>query len=314
MKYLFLIGTQHHLVQLNAALERFNILPDDVILVFINNPNEDISDKLNEYNNLSCVKVFKNWVFKDLITNRSKHSEFISFIKSLSTQEKQFTVFSTVSFEVPLLVRTLINVNKTYLMDDGLSHFTNYYFLKSPERFIYMLRLFIKSILYGRYLKFNIDFTYFTEYDFIVRNAERAVKYEIKKQCNSLEEFISNEVIFLGTCLVDVKLMTLDNYMRLLIKVREVFKLKKIFYFPHRNESTLLLKEVASLGFIIQKIDVPFETYFSKLKVCPSIISSFYTTVVIQNLATRFKILPTLKALKFDDKLFLKPQKVKVLC
>jgi hypothetical protein len=309
MKYLFLIGTQHHLVQLNAALVHFNILPENAILVFITNSNEDISDKLIEYNHLSCVKVFKNWVFKDLLTNRSKHRTFIRFIKNLSPKEKQFTVFSTISFEATLLVKTLINVNKLYLMDDGLGHFTTYYLFKSPKRFIYILQLFFKSVLYGRYLTFSTDFIYFTEHEFIVKHAEQALKYKIEKQDNTLERFISNEVIFLGTCLVDVKLMTFDNYMQLLIKVKDIFHLKKIFYLPHRNESPSLLKEIAALGFIIQKIDEPFETYFSKLKVCPSIISSFYTTAVIQNLATRFKILPTLKAVKFDKRLFLKPQK-----
>lgn len=309
MKYLFIIGTQHHLVQLNAAIAHFNIPVESTILIFINNVGEDISSKLEIYNHLSCVKIFKNWVFKDLIANRSKHTDFIEFIKNLKTQDNHFTVFSTVSYETSLLVKAILNVDKIFLMDDGLGHFTNYYFYQSPKRYLYILKLLVKSMLYGRYLNFNTEFIYFTEHEFIIRNAERAVKYKIEKQNNPLEEFTTDEVIFLGTSLVESKLITYENYMKSLKKVREIFQHQKILYFPHRNESASLLSDIESWGFVINKIDEPFESFFSKLNTCPSIISSFHTTAVIQNIAMRFNKLPSLKVFKIDDKLLLRYQK-----
>ena len=309
MKFIFLIGTQHHLVQLNSAITHFKISPEGTILLFIKNQGEDISKKLEKYQHLYEVKVFENWIFQDLIFDRSKHREFISFINKLKNEDNQFTLFSTVSYETGLLVKSLLKIDKFYLMDDGLGHFTNYFFYKSPRRYIYILKLLIKSILYWKYLKFNSEFIYFTEHDFIVENSKRAVKYTIEKHNNPLKKLINEEVIFLGSSLIEVKLMTYENYMALLTSIKKTFKQKKIFYFPHRKEEDSILRDIEALGFIIRKINEPFESYFSGLNTCSSTICSLYTTAVIQNIAQRFVNIPNLEVIKFNKNLLLNSQK-----
>jgi len=310
MKYLFLIGTQHHLIQLNTAIEHFKIPPNDAILLFIKNPGEDISRKLEKYQHLLAVRIFENWVFKDLLFNRSKQRVFVSFIKKLKERDTQFTLFSTVSYETGLLVKSLIEVDKFYLMDDGLGHFTNYYFYKSPKRYIYILKLLAKSVLYLRYLKFNTEFIYFTEHSFIIENSKRVEKYTIEKHNNPLELLINDEVIFLGASLIEAKLMTYENYMKLLTLIKKIFKQKKVFYFPHRKEEDSILRDIEALGYIIQKTNEPFENYFSLLNTCPSTICSLYTTAVIQNIAQRFINIPKLEVIKFNRNLLLNSQKV----
>ncbi|MBA4408500.1 MAG: hypothetical protein C0397_03645 [Odoribacter sp.] len=309
MKYIFLVGTQHHLVQVNSAIVHFKIPPEDTILLFIKNPKEDISKKLEKYQHLSVAKVFENWVFKDLILDRSKHREFISFIKKLKKEDNQFILFSTVSYETGLLVKSLIKIDKFYLMDDGLGHFTNYFFYKSPKRYIYILILLVKSVLYLKYLKFNTKFIYFTEHDFIVENSERAEKYTIEKHNNPLTHLINDEVIFLGTNLIETKLMVYENYMKLLTSIKKVFKQKKVFYFPHRKEEDSILKDIEAIGYTIWKTNEPFENYFSGLITCPSTICSLYTTAVIQNIAQRFVNIPNLVVMKFNKNLLLNSQK-----
>jgi hypothetical protein len=281
MKYMFLIGTKHHLAELNYAIKHFEISPNDVLLLIIKNSNEDFSGILDKYQHFPVVKVFDDWVIKDLIYNRLKHKLFFYFINSL----------------------------KVYLLDDGLHHFTSYYFFKSPERYIYILQLLIKSLLYGKYIKFYKGFIYLTRHEFIVNNAEKAEKYTIEKYNNPLKDLINDEVIFLGSCLVECNAMKYENYMTLLKTIKEIFKEKKIFYFPHRREDELNFKKIEALGFIMNKIEEPFESYFSRLKTCPSIICSFYSTAVIQNLALRFENIPNFKAIKFKDKLLLNPSK-----
>lgn len=305
MKYIFLCGTEHHLVQLNATITHFKIPPTDTILLFIENPGEDISKKLEKYQHLSEVRVFDKWVFKDLIFKRAKHKKFVSFIKNLNKKNEQFILFSTVSHDVNLLTRSIINVEKLYLMDDGLGHFTNYWFFKSPKRWFYIFKLSIKSFFYRKYLNFNQDFIYFTEHDFIVKNSKRSEKYSIEKINNPLMELVNNEVMFLGSCLIEGKLMKYENYMTILSSVKKIFKQDKIFYFPHRRETELELRNIESLGFIINKLDEPFESFFAKLDKCSSTICSLYTTAVIQNIALRFNNKPNLKVIKFNDDLLL---------
>jgi hypothetical protein len=302
---MFLIGTQHHLAELNYAIKHFNISPNNVMLFIIKNPNEDFSGIINNYQHFSLVKVFDHWVIKDLIFNRSKYKLFFSFINKLKENNERFTIFSTVSYEVVLILMSVLKVDKIYLLDDGLHHFTDYYFFKSPKRYIYIFQLLIKSLLYRKYIKFNQDFIYFTRHDFIVKNAERAEKYTIEKYDNPLKDLINDEVIFLGSCLVEANIMKYENYMTLLTTIKEIFKQKKIFYFPHRREDELNFKKIEALGYIIKKIDEPFESYFSRLNTCPSIICSFYSTAVIQNLALRFENIPKLNAIKFKNKLLL---------
>ena len=309
MKYIFLVGTQHHLVQVNSAILHFKIPPNDTMLLFIRNKGEDISKKLDKYQHLSEVKVFENWVFKDLILDRSKHREFISLINKLKKEDNQFTLFSTVSYETGLLVKSLMKIDKFYLMDDGLGHFTNFFFYQSPKKYIYILKLLIKSILYWKYLKFNTEFTYFTEHEFIIANSENAEKYTIEKHNNPLEYLINEEVIFLGTSLVETKLMTHKNYIKLLTAIKKIFTQKKVIYFPHRKEEDLILSEIEALGYIVRKTNEPFECYFSKLNTCASTICSLYTTAVIQNIARRFTNIPRLKVIKFNKNLLLNSQK-----
>jgi hypothetical protein len=309
MKYMFLIGTKHHLAELNYAIKHFEISPNDVLLLIIKNSNEDFSGILDKYQHFPVVKVFDDWVIKDLIYNRLKHKLFFYFINSLKVKDEQYTIFSSVSYEIPLILRSILKVEKIYLLDDGLHHFTSYYFFKSPERYIYILQLLIKSLLYGKYIKFYKGFIYLTRHEFIVNNAEKAEKYTIEKYNNPLKDLINDEVIFLGSCLVECNAMKYENYMTLLKTIKEIFKEKKIFYFPHRREDELNFKKIEALGFIMNKIEEPFESYFSRLKTCPSIICSFYSTAVIQNLALRFENIPNFKAIKFKDKLLLNPSK-----
>ena len=194
-------------------------------------------------------------------------------------------------------------------MDDGLGHFTNYYFYRSPTRIFYIIKLLIKSIIYGHFLRFHTDFIYFTEHDFIVENAPNAVRYKIKKFDNPLKNLNEDEAIFLGTGLVEGNLMKSTHYIKLLSAIKKLLKYKTIYYYPHRNEEISKLEFIKNLGFIIKKIDEPFENYFAKMETWPSVICSFYTTAVIRNMALRFEVIPNLKAYKFDKHFLLKSRK-----
>jgi len=309
MKYMFLIATQHHLAELNYAIKHFEISSNDVLLLIIKNPLEDFSGMLDNYQHFHVTKVFDHWVFKDLILNRFKHNLFFNFINKLKVEDEKYIIFSSVSYEIPLILRSIFKVEKFYLLDDGLNHFTSYYFFKSHKRYVYIFQLLIKSLMYGKYIKFSKGFIYFTRHEFIVNHADKSEKYTIEKFKNPSLCLMDGEVIFLGSCLVEANLMKYENYMSLLKIIKVIFNEKKIFYFPHRKEDELNLKKIEGLGFIVHKVEKPFESYFSDLKICPSIICSFYNTAVIQNLALRFENIPNLKAYKFKDKLLLNPSK-----
>lgn len=281
----------------------------DTLLIIFEVQNEKFPDTIIDQNKFSIVKMFDNWVFRDLFLKRSRYKKFVSFCKKLRRQSEEFTVFSSIAFDITLLLMSIVKVQKLYLMDDGLGHFTNYYFYRSPARFLYVIKLLVKSFIYGRFLRFRSDFIYFTEHDFIIENTPNAVRYKIEKVDNPLRNLNENEAIFLGTALVEANMINLANYIKLLSDARIVLKHKTIFYYPHRREEISKLESVKNLGFVIKKIDVPFENYFSKLETCPSVICSFYTTAVIRNIAARFNKTPNLKVIKFNKNILLKSQK-----
>jgi len=306
MKYLFLIGTQHQLVQVYSAIEHFNLSKEDTSLIVFEVQNEKFNDVFIDLSKFSTVKIFDNWIFRDLFLKRSIHKTFLFFCKTLSKQSEELTVFSSVAYDTVLLFMSIVKVQKLYFMDDGLSHFTTYYFFRSPARFLYILKLLIKSIAYGHFLRFNTDFIYLTEHDFILENAPNSVRYKIEKFDNPLKNRNEDEAIFLGTGIVEGKLMKNTNYLNLLSTVKSLLKNKTVYYYPHRREEISKLELIKNLGFIIKKIDEPFEKYFAKMETWPSVICSFYTTAVIRNLALRFENTPYLKAYKFDKHNLLK--------
>lgn len=302
-KHIFLFGTDHHCFQVDFAIKYFNILPEDVYLIFVCNKNFSPKNILEKYSNLYSLFAIDNWSFLDLLNKRKNCFAFIDYLKLLKGDDTEFFLYSTSAYEHALMIKSIVNVQKTYLMDDGFGHFSNLYFYKSKGIFLYKLKLMLKSFFIGLNIKYDEDFFYFTEHEFIEKQHSKVVKYEIEKFTNPMSGCLEDEVWFLGLGLVEANIMSQSNYMIIMKNIVELYKGKSLHYFPHRVESNEKLFDIQRLGFKVAKAILPFEEYFKTLVNSPAVICSLYNTAVIYNIAKRNVFLPHIHVINYDIKM-----------
>jgi hypothetical protein len=126
---------------------------------------------------------------------------------------------------------------------------------------------------------------YFTVYNVkpklgesVVKNSFNFVKSKISAGVTTVDE----RIYFLGTELdfaFPVPIVKNENYMKLMVQVREYFNDFKIVYFPHRREPDEKLSILENeLNFQVQRIDVPIEIHLVKNAIYPKILAGFYST------------------------------------
>lgn len=126
---------------------------------------------------------------------------------------------------------------------------------------------------------------YFTVYNLTPRHGESVVKNSfnfIKRKLSDGMTTVDKKVYFLGTELdsaYPIPIVKNEEYMKLMVMVREYFKDLDIVYFPHRSEPDEKLNTLENeLNIHVQRIDVPIEIYLTKNAVYPKILAGFYST------------------------------------
>jgi hypothetical protein len=303
MKYIFIIGTEHHLFQVDIAIKHFNISIDDIILVILEMKNNTFTHKVSilKYGKLVT---FKNWTYKDILLNRTAISSFIDFCRYLKAQPTSYILFTSHYDSDPdLLLLSIVNPEKHFLMDEGTASFSVLHKREINENnyFIYL----IKSIFYRNFIHLPKAITYFTQYNIKPKLGDFSEKYEIQMARNPLKRIINNEAIFIGTSIVEVNLMKIGKYLSYMKKIIQNIDKSKVYYYPHRKESQQKLASIEALGYIIVQQTEPFEKSFAKFDECPELLCSFFTTGVLDNISKANEIIPELRIYKFDTKLLL---------
>ena len=304
-KFVFSIGTEHHLFQVKAAIKHFNINANEILLLVFEIGNTNYIDGLKRSNNFGSIHVFPNWTFKDLFFNRSKFNSFITFCKELKKDISECTFFSSHYDSDPdLLLLAIVKPHKYYLMDEGTASFTvQNNRLKHDGKPVIIN--FIKSILYGHFIKLPKKLTYFTQYNLQLSKNEKIEKYEIEKRDNPLLNLNINEALFIGTSIVEVGYLKEMDYLSMMLTIYNDIKSQKVYYYPHRKESAPKLLQIASIGFNIKKIDEPFESFFSKQIETPAFFCSLFVTGVLDNISKANETIPKLRIYKFDTNIML---------
>lgn len=136
---------------------------------------------------------------------------------------------------------------------------------------------------------------WFTIFNFIPKNGGFIKNHQLlkfKKEINfkyhkSYNE--NDEVYFIGTNIINVGVIKNENYfIQLLSSIKNNYKNKKVYYIPHRFESSIHLKKISQLGFEIKEFDHIIEIAFLEKNIYPKTIASFYSTA----LYTLSKIFP----------------------
>ncbi|MDB9886808.1 hypothetical protein OAC92_00255 [Polaribacter sp.] len=293
---IFLINSNHQLHQVTKAIEHFKIVNHSVIIFYFNNNQEKSIIKHFAKGKDYKIINLNNWVFKDLFRCPSKPREFFKTLNQIRNREKNINLFvSQYLNDSTLIANNILKPSTFYLMDEGTANILFSDIREKNKEGI--LKIKIKSLIYGKNLSFPKAITYFTKYNFkITRKSDSIIKYKEEKVNNKIDNVDEDKVFYLGCILVEMGFVDKINYLEYLNDISEMYSEKHKYYIPHRAECSLKLSEIENLGYIIKKIDIPFEIWFKSQKVIPSEISSHYYATVLGNLVDLFQNLPRIIA------------------
>jgi hypothetical protein len=304
MTNIFLIGAEHQLFQVDIAISHFRIEKKSIILIIekVSN-NHKFIDKVNNSNVYGEVIIFESWTFKDLFRNPYKHQFFINLCLSFVNKEIFFFA-SHYDSDSTLLFNSIVKPSKYFLMDEGTASFSVQIQRNSFE-FRTKLKVFIKSLFYKKQISLPKELMYFTKFELDLPKNDQKVIYKVEKNNNPLTLLNQEELIFIGSSIVEMKMIEEIAYINCLAKVvvENKEKISKFYYYPHRKECVEKLDKIIKLGFEIRYLEEPFEPFFNKQIEISSIICSFYTTSVIYNIAASNNKFPKLIIYKFDNSL-----------
>ncbi|MCJ8152362.1 alpha-2,8-polysialyltransferase family protein [Chryseobacterium sp. SSA4.19] len=304
MKNIFVISAIHHLIQVEAVVKEIGLPKKEVPIIFLTNETSKKTIleilKLFGYEN---YKTFSYWNFKEIFSS-AKHSQYIQYLKSLKHCENLY--ISQYYTDYSLLAYQFLKPEKVYLLDEGTASFKVSKERKTVKSFD--PKFLIKSLVYRRKINFPEKITYYTQYDFDINtDKDDVIKYQFTKDEKPIE-FDQNAALILGSSVAEVGVVTKDNYMKIIKKIREKFNDKKVYYYQHRNENAEKLNEILKLGIEIIQSNIPFEFYYKSLNYTPLHYYSFYSPI-LDNISQQYKNLPKLNIIRFEkETILMNPQ------
>lgn len=289
---IFIIATQHHLIQFRRAILHFRITNDNIsLLIFTNDATTSWIENIhNEFPTIE-IQCFENWVFRDLFFGRTRMLRFKSYLRKLKTIYPNNYLFSSqYSNDYSLLATRILEPNEVFILDEGTASF-----MVANKRMVEERvdpKLAVKSLLYTQKLLFPNSITYFTQYNIpLTRNEDRIIKYSFDIIDNDLT--IDNKsAILLGTSLVELGLIDENIYLKIIEDIMNEFKGKTISYYAHRKENKKKMNKIRSIGFVVVENIKPFEFLFPELfNKMPSVICSF-ASPILDTLSKQYKNIP----------------------
>jgi hypothetical protein len=188
-----------------------------------------------------------------------------------------------------ILALNLLKPERVIVVDDGIfssllfdslytQNYTNSkiknFFLKRPISSLHKnLRLSFKSIFFTTKASMRAQNRGFE----ILPNKLRLTK-------NINQGIDLNKAIFIGQDLVELGIMTQNNYLKIINTVSDRMKKTGVnfYYYPHRAESEDNLKQMASTIDNCKFLErsLPIEDYFLNLKDLPIHVFTFYSTAI----------------------------------
>ncbi len=309
MQYnLTIATTPMQIINAIEAINYFNTKNNILVLIF--KPRDD--------NNLQLEKIAKLYLWNKIIRvnnnlKKSKYIEYIKLINELKNFHYNYIFFGNFTSIYKIIISN-IKKEHLYLIDDGSATIHIYKNILIPNKINSLSIKELRFLLIGFKTKIkdkiNI-FTYFTlPYDERFPVVENKLTY-FKEKLNK-ENFIEEDIIFLGQPLASSNFISQTDYSNYLKSIKKI-KDKKIIYIPHRFENiNSELKELEDRYFKILPIDIPIELYFIYNSIIPTHIISFCTSATF----TLEKIYPSLlcENIIIPKEKFLKKQKEFYLC
>jgi len=302
MLNVFLITQEHHIIQVERAINNFNIDHKESLFWFFkitksNNWVEKyIAKRAADYN----YKISYSWTFSNLVRFDSRPKKLIKELKLCSKNVVVKRLFyNQYESDYSLLAFAILKPRELILMDEGTASFA--VSQKRKENLNRnQFKLFIKSLFYLKRINYPKSLTYFSQYDIFLPTSDNLESYTFNKKDNSAMTLLEKEVFFLGSSMSEVDLVNENYYLAYMIKVFDHYAdNNKVTYFSHRKESLSKLKKIEAIGFEIAENDIPFEFYFETLDVSAGTIASFFSPT-LQTISLQFMRLPSLEIFKID--------------
>jgi len=153
--------------------------------------------------------------------------------------------------------------------------------------------------------------SFFTIYDIVASKNDSVIKNDfdyIRSRLDLLE--VTEAVYFLGSPLSEVGILSQDDYLGYLRRVKEYYNDKKIVYIIHRRESKDKLKLIErELGLGMVLYEYPIEYQLAMVGPRPSVLSSFFSSA-LDTCALIFKNDLKITSFKIDVKNNLRKEEI----
>jgi len=290
-KSLFFVSKPLELLGAIEAKNQFNI--SESILVYSCKDNAD--KKTIEY----LIEVHSDWSEVIFIKSKPYYGLFwVKLIKKLQKNhyEHLFTrAFSTAAYFIHNL-----SYHKHYLLDDGMAtiniskefisngNLTKRFSLFRGQDNVGLKYTFISFIYktFKIYVEKDVNsvnfFTFYsleeTQNQTTVLNKMQWLK-QLKKPTSSIK---SKEVIYvIGTNVVGAKILSLKEYLKTILLIKEHYPTKKICYIPHLREEDSFIDSIKEHGISIQKNKFTIELDFILNNSIPYHIAGTISTALI---------------------------------
>jgi hypothetical protein len=277
MKYnIFIVSSPLQIMNAIEAVEYFGTRNNILLVSYIGNkkPLSQIKKMLN-FSDWHTVKyiLLPLKVVDKLIFSKKIYSA-LQFIEK-SKIDKLF-VGEYRSDHVNHIVNSLRN-QEVYLLDDGLAQL-NYHKELTQQPYKVKIRRLIYKLLFYK-LK-TIKYTFFTMFD--IKNEKI-----IKNNYNFFKKYIGNKEIedaiyFIGQPIIELNVMSKDNYKKELLKIINFYKGKKFVYILHRREEVENIKNLSlELNFEYKAFDNLIELEMINNPITPSNFATFFSTAIV---------------------------------
>ncbi len=181
-------------------------------------------------------------------------------------------IFNTIKFNKVLignyrsgffsLIQKQFNKNQIILLDDG-----------------------VKTIDIQKEFTDNLNYDLFTMYDITSLKSQHIYTNHfnhIKRFFDKTLELEDNKILFLGSKLSEMNIISEKHYLELINQISKFYKYQNIIYIPHREEDQNKLTKIGYINNIeIKTIDYPVEMFGLFESKLPNVVSSFYSSALM---------------------------------
>jgi len=197
--------------------------------------------------------------------------------------------------------------DQLYVLDDGTDTIRindnrkNCVWQEMNERGVARIKRYAHRIIHEFNDKPRPEITFFTAYDIDVRKGDALIRNDYRYLRTKMSHAPkSDEVFFIGQCLVDDEWTTLERYLAHLEKAKQYLSGHELVYIPHPRESSVVVCAIEKqLGVKIIRFRVPIE-YQLITGTAPKEVASFFSSA-LENLRIIFGNTLSIKAFCFSQ-------------